>query len=149
PVPNLSPHDRNGNIIDVPKSYLPWLGMGFNDEFRAEVYDPFHGGQKEYTHLKTVNFQISFHLKSPDKDLSFDQDELGEAFRATIRNHILAPGQPVALEYGGYQFRLNVTSVELTTLTMEKASSVEVSNDPADRGIVYDQTIFNFFAGGT
>ncbi|USP75209.1 uncharacterized protein yc1106_02483 [Curvularia clavata] len=132
--------------IGLTDAQRTWAGvsLGPQEVVMVEPYDHFsHSQGKSY--LGQVEVEVGFAARKTT-DTPYDQDELATFFKKSFENQILAPGQQLLLDVKNIPLRMNVRTVQLADLSMEKEGGDMPSiTDPRARGILTRHTQIDFF----
>ncbi|KAI4216340.1 MAG: hypothetical protein LQ351_001350 [Letrouitia transgressa] len=135
-----------------------WTGISLSDTVSVKTYDPFRKGGDDY--IGEMDAEIGFATQTTSNS-PLDQDELSDYFKKvlgdtlgdiladfpqTFGNQVLAPGQPILMDFKGFKLLVVISKIEPGNLLIEKSDSTKLAfDDPRRRGICTSVTQITFF----
>uniref|UniRef100_A0A060T7S1 Vesicular-fusion protein SEC18 n=1 Tax=Blastobotrys adeninivorans TaxID=409370 RepID=A0A060T7S1_BLAAD len=138
-APQLPP-----GVLGASGAQREWAQWSRRDEVTVAPFDIFANGNGR-VYLGSLEVEIDFYNKARAVPTPFEQDKLTKRFIQLYKNQVFAPGQKLAMEYGGINFKVKILStqvVDLGSFTTEEKAEFTHKNA---RGILVDHTDISFY----
>lgn len=131
--PNLQPTD-----LGVGGPQRDWAQWPLKRPVNVAPFDIFQAGQGSQVYLADLQLEIDFFNPNRVSTTEYDQKQLVDQFAQTFKSKVFVPGQFLAIERGGINFRVLVKSTSVVDL--------DGRQDPMmnKRGILLPQTQISF-----
>lgn len=116
-----------------------WGQLSLRDPVKVDPFDIFARGNKN-VYLGSINVEIDFYSKNNVTQSPYEQETLAKRFLHVFKDQVFEPGQLMAMEMSGKNFRVKVLQTSVVDLAGAGAQGAQGA-----RGILVPQTDITFF----
>jgi vesicle-fusing ATPase len=142
----VAPQLQGTNSIGAGGAQREWGQWSLREPVKVTGFDIFASGHGR-VYLGSMDVEIDFYSRNKAVTTPYDQEVLAKRMLALYRNQVFSPGQKLAMEMSGMNFRVTILSTQVVDLGQASDPSMMRKNA---RGILVESTDINFFkpAGG-